>query len=258
MAIIYLSFIITSAQAIRIVKGIFLTGTDTNIGKTTIASSLASLLRKKGVDVGVMKPFATGERIYSSKHKSKDSALLARAAQVKDLDEEINPFFYSMPTAPFTAAKMQSEKQPSVEDAIRIYRKLAARHDFMIVEGIGGIMVPLTKKHYVAHFAKLLNLPVMVVAGCKLGTINHTLLTARVCDDFGLNILGIIINGLPLKPSLLKRQTIETIRELSKLRILSVIPFVKKCTLKHVRDTLQMDLDYSEILTGWPKRFQSF
>ena len=231
-------------------KGIFLTGTDTDIGKTTIAASLASLLRKSGVDVGVMKPFATGDKVYSSKYKSKDSALLARAAQVKETDEEINPFFYSIPTAPFTAAKMQSEKQPSVEDALRIYRKIAAKHDFMIVEGIGGIMVPLTKKHYVAHFAKLLDLPIMIVAGCKLGTINHTLLTAKVCDDFGLNVLGIIINGLPLKASLLKRQTIETIGELSKLRILSVTPFAKKCTMKHVSHTLRMDLDHSKILTA--------
>jgi dethiobiotin synthetase len=230
-------------------KGIFLTGTDTNIGKTTIATSMASLLRKKGVDVGVMKPFATGDRVYSSKYKSKDSALLARAAQVKDPDEEINPFFYSIPTAPFTAAKMQSEKEPIVEDAVRIYRQLAAKHDFMIVEGIGGIMVPLTKKQYVAHFAKLLDLPIMIVAGCKLGTINHTLLTVKVCDDFGLNVLGIIINGLPVKASLLKRQTIETISELSKLRILSVIPFAKRCTMKRIRRNLQMDLDHSKILT---------
>jgi dethiobiotin synthetase len=231
-------------------KGIFLTGTDTDIGKTTIATSMASLLRKKGVDVGVMKPFATGDRVYSSKYKSKDSALLARAAQVKDPDEEINPFFYSIPTAPFTAAKMQSEKEPIVEDAVRIYRQLAAKHDFMIVEGIGGIMVPLTKKQYVAHFAKLLDLPIMIVAGCKLGTINHTLLTVKVCDDFGLNVLGIIINGLPVKASLLKRQTIETISELSKLKILSVVPFAKKCTMKRVRRNLQMDLDHSKILTG--------
>lgn len=230
-------------------KGIFLTGTDTDIGKTTIATSMASLLRKKGVDVGVMKPFATGDRVYSSKYKSKDSALLARAAQVKDPDEEINPFFYSIPTAPFTAAKMQSEKEPIVEDAVRIYRQLAAKHDFMIVEGIGGIMVPLTKKQYVAHFAKLLDLPIMIVAGCKLGTINHTLLTVKVCDDFGLNVLGIIINGLPVKASLLKRQTIETISELSKLRILSVIPFAKKCTMKRIQRNLQMDLDHSKILT---------
>ena len=229
-------------------KGVFLTGTDTEIGKTTIAACLASLLRNKGHNVGVMKPFATGKALYSTRYKSKDSALLARAAQVNDADEEINPFFYSIPTAPFTAAKMQSKKEPSIEYALRIYQRLAAKHDFMIVEGIGGIMVPLTKKHYVAHFAKLLDLPTMIVAGSKLGTINHTLLTAKVCHDFGLNVLGIIINSLPAKASLLKRQTIETISELGKLRVLSVIPVVKKNTLEHVRQVLQRDLDNGKIL----------
>ena len=229
-------------------KGVFLTGTDTEIGKTTIAASLASLLRNEGHDVGVMKPFATGNSLYSIRYKSKDSALLARAAQVNDPDEEINPFFYSIPTAPFTAAKMQCENEPSIEYALRIFQKLAAKHDFMVVEGIGGIMVPLTNKHYVAHFAKLLKLPTMIVAGSKLGTINHTLLTAKVCHDFGLNVLGIIINRLPAKASLLKRQTIETISELGKLRVLSVIPVVKKNTMEHVRQVLQRDLDNGKIL----------
>jgi dethiobiotin synthetase len=232
------------------VKGIFITGTDTEIGKTTIATSLASLSRNNGCDVGVMKPFATGERAYSTKYKSKDSALLAKAAQVNDPDEEINPFFYSVPTAPFTASKIQSEKEPSVEDALRIYRKLAAKHDFMIVEGIGGIMVPLTKKQYVADFAKLLGLPIVIIAGSKLGTINHTLLTVKVCRDFGLNMLGIIINGMPQGASSLKRQTIETIRELSNIRILSIIPFVKKSSIKHVSYILQRDLNINNILAN--------
>ena len=229
-------------------KGIFITGTDTEIGKTTIARSLALISRNSGCDVGVMKPFATGKRVYSTKYKSKDSALLAKAAQVKDLDEEINPFFYSVPTAPFTAWKIQSKKEPSVEDALRIYKKLAAKHDFMIVEGIGGIMVPLTKKHYVAHFAKLLGLPTVIISGPKLGTINHTLLTVKVCRDFRLNILGIIINGMPSEASQLKTQTIETISELSKQRILSIIPLLKNGSIKHVSHILQRDLKDSKIL----------
>ena len=229
-------------------KGIFITGTDTEIGKTTIARSLALISRNNGCDVGVMKPFATGKRVYSTKYKSKDSALLAKAAQVKDLDEEINPFFYSVPTAPFTASKIQSKKEPSVEDALRIYQKLAAKHDFMIVEGIGGIMVPLTNKHYVAHFAKLLGLPTVIISGSKLGTINHTLLTVKACRDFGLDILGIIINGMPSEASQLKTQTIETISELSKQRILSIIPLLKNSSIKHVSHILQRDLKDSNIL----------
>ena len=229
-------------------KGIFITGTDTGIGKTTIAASLASVSRNNGFDVGVMKPFATGKRIYSTKFKSKDSALLAKAAQVNDPDEDINPFFYSLPTAPFTALKIRSQKEPSIKDAVRIYQKLAAKHDFMIVEGIGGIMVPLTKNRYVAHLAKLLELPILIVAGSKLGTINHTLLTVKVCQDFGLNMLGIIINGMPQRASLLKTQSIETIREFSNLKVLSITPFAKRGTIKHLSDILQRDLNLSEIL----------
>jgi dethiobiotin synthetase len=229
-------------------KGLFVTGTDTEIGKTTVAASLASLLKRKGCDVGVMKPFATDSRPFSTKYKSKDSALLAKAAQVNDADDEINPFFYSVPTAPFTAAKIKFEKEPDLTDALRICQKLAAKHDFMIVEGIGGIMVPLTREHCVVDFAKLLNIPTIIVAGPKLGTINHTLLTARICNNFGLNLLGIIINGVPAKASLLRKETVETIRQLSKIRVLSVIPFTKKRTMKNVRRVLEKDLDLDEIL----------
>ncbi|MFL6325611.1 MAG: dethiobiotin synthase [Nitrososphaeraceae archaeon] len=231
-------------------KGVFITGTDTEIGKTTVAASLASLLRLSGWNVGVMKPFATGTRVFSTKYKSKDSALLARAAQVNDPDKEINPFFYSVPTAPFTAAKIMSEKEPSLEDALRICQKLAAKHNFMIVEGIGGIMVPLTKEKCVLHFAKSLGLPTIIVAGSELGTINHTLLTVKICNDFGLNLLGIIINGMPAKVSLLKKQTVETIRELSKVRILSVIPYIRKNTEKNLCRILGNDLDVNKILVN--------
>jgi dethiobiotin synthetase len=231
-------------------KGVFITGTDTEIGKTTVAASLASLLRLSGWNVGVMKPFATGTRVFSTKYKSKDSALLARAAQVNDPDIEINPFFYSVPTAPFTAAKIMSEKEPSLEDALRICQKLAAKHNFMIVEGIGGIMVPLTKEKCVLHFAKSLGLPTIIVAGSELGTINHTLLTVKICNDFGLNLLGIIINGMPAKVSLLKKQTVETIRELSKVRILSVIPYIRKNTEKNLCRILGNDLDVNKILVN--------
>ncbi|MFL6424063.1 MAG: dethiobiotin synthase [Nitrososphaeraceae archaeon] len=231
-------------------KGVFVTGTDTEIGKTTVAASLASLLRLSGWNVGVMKPFATGTRVFSTKYKSKDSALLARAAQVNDPDNEINPFFYSVPTAPFTAAKIMSEKEPSLEDALRICQKLAAKHNFMIVEGIGGIMVPLTKEKCVLHFAKSLGLPTIIVAGSELGTINHTLLTVKICNDFGLNLLGIIINGMPAKVSLLKKQTVETIRELSKVRILSVIPYIRKNTEKNLCRILGNDLDVNKILVN--------
>jgi dethiobiotin synthetase len=229
-------------------KGTFITGTDTGIGKTTIAAGLASALSRKGINIGVMKPFATAEKVFSYKYKSEDAALLARAAGVKDLDEDINPFFYSIPTAPFIAAKIKKEKAVSLSAAKRVYFKLASKHDFMIVEGIGGIMVPLTKKESVADFAKSLNLSTIIVASPKLGTINHILLTTRVCKHYGLNILGIIINGMPKMPSAIEKKIVETIQELSNITVLGVIPLSKVTNIRNVSFTIEKNVDIDKIL----------
>lgn len=229
-------------------KGVFITGTDTGIGKTTIAAGLASALSRKGINIGVMKPFATAEKVFSYKYKSEDAALLARAAGVKDPDEDINPFFYSIPTAPFIAAIIKKEKAVSLSAAKRIYYKLASKHDFMIVEGIGGIMVPLTKKESVADFAKSLKLSTIIVASSKLGTINHILLTTKVCTDYGLNIIGIIINGMPKVPSTIEMKIVETIQELSNITVLCVIPYSKVTNIRNVSFTIEKNIDINKIL----------
>lgn len=229
-------------------KGIFVTGTDTGVGKTTIAAALASLIKGHGVDVGVMKPFASANKILSRNYRSEDSALLAKAAQVDDPDEAINPFFYSIPTAPFIAAKMEFKNEVCISAALRLYHKIAAKHDFMIVEGIGGIMVPLTKNKYMVDFVKSLDLPTIIVASSKLGTINHTLLTVKVCNDFGVNLIGIIVNGMLDKDSLLNYKVVEAIQELSNVRVLCVIPFLKAPNLSAVRFAIERNLDIHKLI----------
>jgi dethiobiotin synthetase len=229
-------------------KGIFITGTDTGIGKTTVAAGLASAIYRKGIDVGVMKPFATAEKVYSYKYKSEDSALLARAAKIKDPDEEINPFFFSIPTAPFIAAQLTKEKAVNLSAARKMYYKLASKHDFMIVEGIGGIMVPLTKRESVANFAKLLNLSTIIVASSRLGTINHILLTIKACTDYGLNVLGIIINTMPREPSIAEKKIVETIQEVSGAAVLCVIPFSKVINIINVGFTIEKNIDIDKII----------
>ena len=134
-----------------------------------------------------------------------------------------------------------------ISTVLRQYHKLAAKHDFMIVEGIGGIMVPLTKKKYVVHFAKSLELPTIIVANSKLGTINHTLLTAKVCNEFGLNPLGIIVNGIHENDSLVKYHVLESIQELSKVKVLGAIPFLKTPNLSDIRLTMERNLDVKQI-----------
>lgn len=229
-------------------KGIFITGTDTGIGKTTVAAGLASAMCRKGIDIGVMKPFATAEKIFSYKYKSEDSALLARAAKIKDPDEEINPFFYSIPTAPFVAAKITKEKAVNLSAAKSIYYRLASKHDFMIVEGIGGIMVPLTKKESVADFVRSLNLSTIIVASSRIGTINHVLLTVKACRDYGLNILGIIINNMPREPSIVEKKIVEIIQEVSSVAVLCVIPFSNVMDIINVGFTIEKNVDIDKIL----------
>jgi dethiobiotin synthetase len=229
-------------------KGLFITATDTGVGKTIIGAALASTLRRSGVDVGVMKPFASADKIFSRKYKSEDVALLAKAAQVTDTDEQINPFFYPVPTAPFVASKLNFKNKVNISYALRLYHNLCAKHDFMIVEGIGGVMVPLTKKKYIANFAKSLGLSTIIVSSLKLGTINHTLLTIKVCKGFGLNPIGIIINRIEENNSLVKDKVIEAIEELGDVKILGVIPFLKTPKLSKMRLAIERSLDINEIL----------
>lgn len=229
-------------------KGLFITATDTGVGKTIIGAAIASTIRRSGVDVGIMKPFASADKIFSRKYKSEDVALLAKAAQVTDPDEQINPFFYPIPTAPFVASKLNFKNKVDISYALKLYHKLCAKHDFMIVEGIGGVMVPLTKKKYIVNFAKSLGLPTIIVSSLKLGTINHTLLTIKVCKGFGLNPIGIIINGIEENDFLVKDKVVEAIEELSDVKVLGVIPFLKTPKLSKMRLAIERNLDINEIL----------
>lgn len=205
-----------------------MTGTDTGVGKTAVSAGIAWLLKKRNVDVGVMKPFATADRRYSAKYRSEDTAMLASAANAKEADLELNPFFFRVAAAPLMAAQLAGEKPADMQGALFALKKLEIKHSFVVVEGIGGLMVPLTEREFVADFARLAELPVVIVSHPRLGTINHTLLTVRVCREFGLDIRGIIVNMMPKRPAAVEKKAPETIARLAGVPVIAVLPEMKK------------------------------
>jgi dethiobiotin synthetase len=228
--------------------GIFVTGTSTGVGKTIIAAGLAWAMRKRKIDVGVMKPFATANRVFSRKYRSQDTAILASASRVNDADSELNPFFYPIAASPLVASELKHEPPINIEKALQTLQNLGMKHDFLIAEGIGGILVPLTENESVASFAKRAELPLVIVSTSSLGTLNHTLLTIMACKEFGLNIMGIILNKMPRKPNMVERKTAEVIERLTDIKVLAVLPISKDVNYATIGELLENEIDLDKLL----------
>ena len=229
-------------------RGLFITGTSTGVGKTVVAAGLAWALRKQ-VNVGVMKPFATANRAFSKKYRSQDTALLAKAAGANDHEHEMNPFFYMLAASPLVASQLRREPPPSIELALQVLQSLAKKHDFLIVEGIGGIMVPLTENESIADFAMRAGLPVVIVSRPVIGTLNHTLLTVMACKQFGLSVKGIIVNKMPKKPSLVEQKVPEVIERLTGVKVLGILPFSKYTHHTAFGKMLEKTIDTNDLLS---------
>ena len=179
-------------------RGLFITGTDTGVGKTMVASALAAWCRGQGMNVGVMKPIATGGVACTDHGRRRliaaDARLLARAAGREDSWALINPVCYREPLAPYAAALRAH--QPVNWSAIRsAFTTLSTRHAMVIVEGIGGLLVPLSRRRTVVDVIRMVRLPVLIVSRSRLGTLNHTLLTVEQASRSGLDVVGVVLNA---------------------------------------------------------------
>ena len=168
-------------------KSLFIAGTDTDVGKTCVTAALITMIKKLEKNVGFMKPFATGHK-QNSKFKSSDVESLASISQINDPEELLNPYFFSIPASPFTAAKkLNIDIKLSVIHSA--YSKLVSMHDCMIVEGIGGVMTPIKSDYTVCNLIKELDLSTIIVCDSKIGTVNHTLMTCKMCELFKIPII---------------------------------------------------------------------
>lgn len=225
-------------------KGVFIIGIDTEVGKTTISAGLGTLLVRKGIHVGVMKPFASGINKYSRRFKSLDSKILKDASGSKDTDELINPYYSTLPTAPYLAKKiLRLNEHIEKPEILNKYKDIERRHEFTIVEGIGGLMVPLNGNFFVADLASLINLPTILVMSNRIGSLNHIIMTYRLSLEFNLKITGIIINNryklIETYCKLITNNLPCAVEELTQSKVLATIPYIKKPTAKKIADILE-------------------
>ncbi|HEX6387933.1 MAG TPA: dethiobiotin synthase [Solirubrobacteraceae bacterium] len=194
--------------------GLFVTGTDTGVGKTYLAAAICAALRADGVRVGAFKPVVTG----LDDAGPSDTQLLAAAAGTATVPHEFGP-----PVSPHLAAALAGT--PLQPDAlVAAARAAAAACDVLVVEGVGGLLVPLTDTYLVRDFAVALGYPLVVAARPGLGTINHTLLTVEAARTAGLPVRAVVLTPYPEQPSVMEQSNRETIAALGPVDVHTLAP----------------------------------
>jgi dethiobiotin synthetase len=202
--------------------GLFITATDTGAGKTVIASAIARHWRAEGRAFRVCKPVATGAVLQQGRFVSDDTLALARAAGESDL-EAITPFSFADPAAPPVAARVAGTAL-TLDGLIESVRRRQQEGGTVLVEGVGGLLCPLTERETVADLAGALGLPLVVVARRSLGTLNHTLLTLEAARHRGLRVLGVVVNETMPVTTLADESNVEELRRRIEVPILAVVP----------------------------------
>jgi dethiobiotin synthetase len=227
-----------------LLKSLFIAGTDTDVGKTYITAGLAVVLRKMDVDVGVMKPFAAGSA-QKKGYKSEDIEILSRAAKVNDPESLVNPQFFPIPASPYTAWKKLKTK-PQVSTILSSFKKLSKLHDVMLVEGMGGIMTPILKDYYIANLIKEMKIPTVIVTRSKVGTVNHTIMTVKMCEKYKIPIKGIIINNF--EKGYAAKDLTSDLENLTGVPVLGSIPFIKDMSDSSLNRVFKKNLDLKLLL----------
>ena len=202
-------------------RGIFITATDTGVGKTLVTSALVACLTQRGIDVGVMKPIETG--VSRSTKAQSDGARLRRAADSHDPITEVCPYVFRLPVAPLSAARAE-RANVKMTTILRAFRTLRKKHALVVVEGVGGVHVPITETAEVLDLVQRMRLPAIVVGRSGLGGINHALLTLHALRQKQIPILALVLNQL--RPVHTKTARVQERSTVSLLRRLAWVPVV--------------------------------
>ncbi len=209
----------------RMKKGIFVTGTDTGVGKTVVAAGLVRLARKAGICAIAVKPIETGCGVRSGVLFPEDGAFLVDAAEKQLTLDECVPFRFSLPASPARAAAMEG-RNLKMSDVVEHVRSLAEDADLTVVEGAGGLMVPIQDRLMMIDLVERLGYPTLLVGRTRLGTLNHTLLSVNALKQRGMRIAGIVLSCSASDPGLEEDFTARDLARLVEDIPVVVLPFL--------------------------------
>lgn len=239
-------------------RGLFITGTDTGVGKTRVAAGMAAALRRlsaegrfPATEIRVWKPVQTG--VLSAGDRDADSFRLAAEGGLAQNPRDIATLTYAEPLAPWMAARRAGE---TIDYAALLAdgRRRMGDGDFLLVEGAGGLAVPITDTKLIAHLAADLGLPTLIVARAGLGTVNHTLLTVAMARHYGIRVAGIVLNGGTVHVEadrLSVEENAEMIAAFGEVPVAGILPWMEQadgtCSPEWI-DMMMKRLDWTTLL----------
>lgn len=214
-------------------REIFVLGTDTDVGKTVISAGIMYRLLLKEYKACYFKPISSGGVDTGRDLHSYDVSFVKKISGFQEVEDRINPFRFKTPVSPHLASSLENRKI-YINVILDTYKELKEKYNFILVEGCGGLAVPLTEEGYMQYqLIKELGLGCVLIAKTTLGTINHTLLTLKFADNVGIKVEGILFNGY--NGSFLEKDNIKTIGKLATVPVLGVIPKIEGIQVENLK-----------------------
>ncbi len=224
-------------------KGFFITGTDTGVGKTVIAAAVIRAIHAMGTSVCGMKPVETGCSRTGNTLYPSDGMFLKKVAGMQENINQITPYCYETPVAPSLASEREG-REVGIDDILEKFYNLLQSYHAVVVEGVGGILVPIGKDYFVIDLIKDLGLPVIIVARPTLGTLNHTLLTVNCALKEGIRVAGIVINFTRRSEGTVPESTNPLVlQQLSPVPVLGLFPFLDNLANETLENAAMRHLD---------------
>jgi dethiobiotin synthetase len=230
-------------------KGLFITGTDTGVGKTLVAGGLAAVLHQRGINIGVMKPAESGCSRKDGKLIPQDALFLREMAGCADDLRLINPYAFERPISPAQAAESEGLeiKLEVIRDA---YDTLRSRHELVLVEGAGGLLAPLNLQLFMADLpVELGNIPILVVCRDILGTINHTLLTIHYARTKGIEVIGMVLNRQHPPREIVDCNNSYALQRWANVPLLGTMQFLPQLDRESITKAVKSNLNIEPILS---------